>query len=515
MLNDGIRKGLTLCAWLCICPGFANASDNTLPADAWRIPFNVEQRVPSPGGEAHNGPIVQRDIYEFAWQSFIALNWPHRRGSERGEPDREGKLAPIRNDNRPLPAVVWMTYLTPAQVFTDPRGWDVRWTGTGTGGSDPAFLNLQPADYTSSTLATSFAPGINQPYTNANVPTGPVADQNGNYLRFLVTMNRSYFEYVKRFRYYDADVQERAVNNFLEFVATHDHAPEPVIGSGQRARYFQPVPTGLEYYIDDLPVYARQGLVEVKAAWKVLKTSGEHADIPGRFYRRVMQFPLPDGSLSPPRLMGLVGLHIHSVTPFGHLPSTFEQIDNVALIYPDDGPLPLPNHPSLNPGSDGGSPPPYPNGYEVNGASGKAGLIPEPFVNGEALPSRTLRPSVNISRVTPIPDAVEAVNRKYREQLKDTVWRYYQLVGAQNKNLNRGINSHLGPGIAGAQQSNVQNLVNSTLESYTQNGFSCARCHLNAFPLGVPTFPPYEEKFSSLHVMSFLLQTAKSGSSDP
>jgi len=52
------------------------------------------------------------------------------------------------------------------------------------------------------------------------------------------------------------------------------------------------------------------------------------------------------------------------------------------------------------------------------------------------------------------------------------------------------------------------------LESYTQPGFSCARCHINAFPQGVTVFPPYEDYFKELHVMSFLLLSAQP-ESDP
>lgn len=160
-----------------------------------------------------------------------------------------------------------------------------------------------------------------------------------------------------------------------------------------------------------------------------------------------------------------------------------------------------------------GRPARYPNGYEVNGEAGKAGVIPLPYKEGDVLIPKKEREMVNVSRVTPIPREVQRVNHKYQGLLRDSVWSYYQLIGAQNKNL-REPNPHLGPGIPGPQRSNVQNLVNTTLETYTQKGFSCARCHLNAFPHGVRSFPPYENRFEDLHVMSFLLLNAKAGS-DP
>ncbi|MEA3276695.1 MAG: hypothetical protein U9Q81_15655 [Pseudomonadota bacterium] len=143
--------------------------------------------------------------------------------------------------------------------------------------------------------------------------------------------------------------------------------------------------------------------------------------------------------------------------------------------------------------------------------TGQAGIIPAAFVDGDLLPPIDDRKSVNVSRVTPIPRVVRLINLKYQHILKDSVWRYYQLIGTQNANVTEP-NRHLGPGIPGPQHSNVQNLVNSTLESYTQKGFSCARCHINAFRQGVGAFPPFETRFEDLHVMSFLLLNAKSGS---
>jgi len=475
-----------------------------LPDEPWLMPFDVLQKH-RPDVDNPIVPIpTQEEIYDFAWQSFIALNWPYKRDGKRGRPDRSGKLAPIRNNGKPHPPVVWETYMAPGTVFTDPEGWDVKW-------STPDFENdrtglrlLEPPTYNG-----IFAPGINQPYTHANVPTGPVIDQNRNYLRYEVTLNQSFFTYIKQFSYYDADIQKRAVGDYVDFAWTRGTAPTPVSGPHQKAKYFQPLPTGLEFYVDDLRDFAQQGIVEVKAAWKILKTEGENADVPGRYYRSLLRFKRPDGTTTEPLLVGLVGLHIHRVTPFGHLPSTFEHVDNVKLVRKIDDPLFLPATPSLNPGMDSASPPPYPNGYEVGGLSGQAGIIPKAIVNGDPTILVQERKQVNVSRSTPIPEAVQQVNEKYQGMLDDTVWRYYQLIGTQNPNVTIP-NEHLGPGIPGPQYSNVQNLVNTTLESYTQPGNSCAGCHINAFPQGVDTFPPYEPRFRDLHVMSFLLLNAKS-----
>ncbi|WP_226704535.1 hypothetical protein [Microbulbifer elongatus] len=492
-----------------------SASSNGLPRwqTPWLLPFDINHPAyPADPDNYQTPPVSQQDTYDFAWQSFIALNWPWEEGGPGGKPDAQAVLAGIANTTEPHPIVVWESYMDPQTAFTPPQYWPVDW-------GNPEFTELErqpsPPCYSNSYVyGRPFAPGINQPYTNSNVPTGPLVDQNKEYVRVEVTLSQPYFRYIKEFKYYDADNQVIAVNNFIDHANQHGTAPKPAQAPYEDSSKFQPLPTGLEYYLRDLPHYARQGITEVKAAWKVLKTEGPDADIPGRYFRRILQFPQPDGSLSAPTLMGLVGFHIHRVTPFGHLPSTFEHVDNVRLQKRFNDPLPLPAHPALNPGNDGGytsgGAPSYPNGYEVGGKSGEAGLIPATFKLGDALPPKTDIDSVNVSRVTPIPLDVQLTNRKYQWLLRDSVWSYYQLIGTQNKNLVEP-NPHLGPGIPGAQHSSVQNLVNTTLETYTQKGFSCARCHLNAFPHGVTSYPPYEKRFEPLHVMSFLLLNAKSG----
>ncbi|HEC84751.1 MAG TPA: hypothetical protein ENI48_05865, partial [Thioploca sp.] len=91
--------------------------------------------VPPPPPVADNGPWImpgdvknttkatQVDYNDFAYQSFIALNWPAKQGegSNRGEPDTTKKLGAQG-------PVVWMTYKRPSEVFLEnaktPNGWN-------------------------------------------------------------------------------------------------------------------------------------------------------------------------------------------------------------------------------------------------------------------------------------------------------------------------------------------------------------------------------------------------------
>ena len=135
-------------------------------------------------------------------------------------------------------------------------------------------------------------------------------------------------------------------------------------------------------------------------------------------------------------------------------------------------------------------------------------MVPKPIKKGEPLP---IHPDItNIARQVGIPQEVKEINKKWRKRLKGTVWFYYQMIGTQNEHLNFESTPNLGPGVIGAQVSNTRNLINTALESYTQEGWSCALCHQNAFPLGVSLpFPPLEQAFAPLHTISFLLQNAR------
>ena len=337
-----------------------------------------------------------------------------------------------------------------------------------------------------------------------------MTDQKGRYLWYEVGLNQAYYEYVNRFSYWEPDHQVQVVQNYIDYVKNHGVTPpnseNPTTG------YFQALPNGAEGYLAGLPAYARQGIVEWKAAWKVL----DEADIQRRFYRQWGYLMKPDGTCEGPLKLGLAGFHIHRVTPRGgHIGTTFEQVDNVKLqrAYSDrevTGAAPLPAQASLNPGGE--TPPSYANGYEVcdpegrNCQSGKAGLMLAPIKKGQQLPDK--RQITNIVRQVEIPEAVRAANTVWRKKLRGTALFYYQMIGTQNGNIDEP-NDDLGPGVKGAQVSNTTNLINTTLESYTQKGWSCALCHQNATPLGVTyPLPPFSREYDALRTISFLLQQA-------
>jgi len=117
---------------------------------------------------------------------------------------------------------------------------------------------------------------------------------------------------------------------------------------------------------------------------------------------------------------------------------------------------------------------------------------------------------VDVYRVTPIPDGVQAANCKYRQLLRGSVFENYQLIGTQNKHPGATVpqadpanNGHEGP-VTGTY-TNTNNLINAALESYTQANYSCILCHVRARPVGVPEKALEVDDFKTL---TFLLQSA-------
>ena len=463
----------------------------------------------------------QYNLYDFIWRSFIALNWPNVplkiEGSrvvsgERGKPDTSRPLS-VMSGADTLPQTVWETYKAPFEVFppqgNEPEAWNsVR----------PAPPELEERVEGARTLLaypielTGYATDANQPYFYPHV-TGPLYDQDNGLVRYEVAVNRSFFAYVRHFRYYNAAEQIAAVKNYLAGRRDDTAFQRPPFGN----------PAEIAGYLHDLPAYARVGLVDVKAAWRVLDPQKHPVD---RYLHRNMVVGVEDGKPKT-QLMGLVALHILRWTPNGYDPvkgidgafvaSTFEHIDNVATNVAEDGTVVTP---TFNSGQL-----PTPRQLEY----GFEGEIPLEVEGGKPLPKPE---PVGIYRAAAqrLPAAVRRINAHYQTTapVKDSVLRYYHLIGTQNHHQGtidmataegRERNGHQGP-ITGIY-TNANNLVNSALESYTQKNFSCILCHVRARPLGLPAdadtasvFPPAAFEDDHFKILTFLLQSAKMPAAD-
>lgn len=407
----------------------------------------------------------------YMWESFVALNWPNKIGS-RDTPDTKNKTPA---SNAPL---VWETYPQPQEVFLLPDQWK----------NYPDWEDIQdlPAGMTITqikSLCSGFSPerdivlhDINQPNISARSnPVGPLIDQHGRYVRYQVTMNRRFFSYISDNQYYNADIQKAAVR------------------VSQQAQFRQAMKApkdgfiGLPYDDGDNP-----GMVETKAAWRVLDPE---LDDPSRYYTRPAYVLSPNKSecFEAPAGAGLVALHIHRLTRLSHVASTFEQVDNVAILEPD---TPASVHPSFNPGTKYLAQqdiwPPY-------GNRGFSGPLPPVVSAKDELPPIALRQPNNISRAVDIPNAVKAMNREFQNKYKNSVLRYYQMIGVQHARSECTVKftkNFSNPAIwqpSNCPQPNGNRLINAALESYTQlvnpftnqpYNYSCQGCHAHARPCG-------------------------------
>ena len=492
----------------------------------WLLPFE-------PALEA-DPAAQQREYYDFMWRTFIALNWPAEAG-RRGKPDCAGD---VFAEHLETPRV-WETYPGPLEVFLKPEEWDPypTWEQLGSpGGKTLGHHKIPPA-----------AILVNQPGTGNlslvgadDFPTGPLVDRNGRYVVYEVGINRAYFEYIRRFRYYDSESQLRAVEEYLLDPAS--------------PRAFRRPPLGNEPYLLNLPRDARQGMVEVKAAWRDL--DGVPSEHWNRYVRRRVEVELID--VDPPnaveigeRHLGLVALHVLRFTPDGLVAATFEQVDNVEVGHSAPDGL----APSFNSGA-----PPSPLQQRIgfaNQTAARPTKIPPPIspenplrcdavprdraclascADGAACgisPCEPRQPGaepavpcccgaavpVDVYRVSPIPAGIQRVNAEYqarlfRRDLRDPTaagyspLAFYQLIGTQNRHAGDDFsdpetNGHEGPKTG--VYTNANNLINTALESYTQENFSCIGCHVAARPLGVTQASYGVDHFK---ILSFLMRRA-------
>ncbi len=444
-----------------------------------------------------NGFFVNRtdlDYVDYMWESFVALSWPAKSGV-RGQPDTTVNQPAVKS---PL---VWQTYAQPQEALLPPSYWD----------NYPAWDDLPqlPAGMTDKALAklcggydreTEIALyDINQPSESARQgPVAPLQDQFGRYVRYQVTLNKNFFDYLRDNNYYDAKIQSKSVTISQQAQFRLDKNP-PDGG-------FQPLP------IDQVE---KVGMLETKAAWRILDP--EHDD-PKRYYTQKAVVISPDKTTCFRGTAALVAFHIHRNTQLGHVATTFEQVDNVEILEPsNDSNL----KPSFNPGKSNKTQiaiwPPY-------GNRGFNGNLPSVITTKNSLPEIRSRQPVNISRAGSIPLWLQLINKSYQDKYKDSPLKFYQMVNVQH--VDQNCRMKLTDNWAKPQQwspetcptPNIERLINTALESYTQlvdpytnlpKNYSCRSCHSNARPCGILQENENLQTWrSEFQVMSFILGKA-------
>jgi hypothetical protein len=275
---------------------------------------------------------------DFAWQEFIALNWPATK--QTGQPGQRDTPASTCRFGDPAcdGPLVWETFRGKVETFpgnasifkyAPPPGYPGP-KGDPSLGYDslPAYIYNTPISACDANQADDSVPWVNLDETDQitldNMYAG-VIDANsspGNsspqLIRFLAKSNRSQYVYVASNssatdpnKQWWASIPQDVVNRTKDYLEKNQASP----------------PSNSSNYVS-LP----NGTIEVKAAWRPLNASEASS---GRFHvQRVRFYELgSDGSSRCFRdaIWGLVALHIIQKTPSApyFIYATFEQADNI------------------------------------------------------------------------------------------------------------------------------------------------------------------------------------------
>ncbi len=300
---------------------------------------------------------------DYSWRAFLAMVWP-------AAPGRRGAA----NANKPVGAAgprVFETLKSLWEVFHEDGSAPV----SDFNAYDNAAHNACKVQPQFGDLVLASFSGIDDiGQAGAGELDGPLAAQNGRYVRYQTLYNRAAFDFIVRHRYY-------LRSNLPKVPSPRPNTP-----------------------VMEFPI----GSLVVKAAW--LDMAGFPAGQVKRYYTRGAMVRDPGTGACSRVTVGLVGLHIVRKTPSRPqwIWSSYEQIDSVPPSRFGD-PVKFTFH-------DGGKAPmPAENPLSL------APLAPEPVT-----PFNVERPF--FARVHP---KTELTNYQYQELLKDTVWQYYAIVVTQ------------------------------------------------------------------------------------
>jgi hypothetical protein len=363
-------------------------------------------------------PITYFDDY--SWRAFLAMVWPAAPG-KRGVADaRQTVGAPgprVFETLKPLWEVFHSDGSAPARDF---QVYDAgKFNACGV---KPAFGDVVLASFN----------GIDDiGQAGSGELAGPLAAQNGRYVRYQTLYNQTAFDFIVKNGYY---LRSKLPN-----------VPSP-----------RPVTPVMEFPM---------GSVIVKAAW--LDMAGFPAEQVKRYYTRTATVRDAGSGTCARVTVGLVGLHIIQKTPSRPqwIWSSYEQIDNVPpsrfgervkFTFHDGGAAKMPAENPLS----------------------IAPLAPEPVKPFNV--ERPFRAGVH--------PKTELANYQYQELLKGTVWEYYGIVVTQWPRLEgnqavpvpasqNGDITHTFPG-----EGAFSAFANTAMETFDQGRpqLGCMSCHNQA-----------------------------------
>lgn len=384
----------------------------------------------------------QSQVDCFAWQEFIALNWPVNPNGYFGEPGNYS-------------LVTWETYM-PKNVMFQPGGvpppkWGTLVSPQYAAKFKSQRLLMNPSQTKLLTYTRKFAEvdSIGGFDPDQAAPSGKpswLGAQNKTNVWYEIMLNKDYYDFVTKTGYYNAITQHDSVKNGI--------------------------PLNFPAGVYNGPV----GAIELKAAWMEV----DNIKSPKWQRYKLSKAVVYDSTTQKLRetMVALVGLHILHKTQ--NQPTwvwaTFEQTDNV-------------------PNVEGETPPPFGyNFYNSNcttqqvplSGGGTATVVctantspPYYLSQAGAVPIQVTRTNkLDTEDAVPVNDSMQNNIRKFYPK---SVFQYYQLVDViwsqqlqpdATKPIQRPF-----PLNTSAMQSGAVIVANTTLESYVQNSNTCFSCH--------------------------------------
>lgn len=382
----------------------------------------------------------------FAWQEFIALNWPVNTASSFGTPGDMGQ-------------VQWETYMPRNVLFPEngvsPPAWGTLVSDTYAKKFKTKKLLFDKQKTKLLTFSSKVTENVSASSLSPNqaAPGGPnwLGAQNGTNLWYEVLLNQDYYNFIVNKGYYNAKTQHDSVKagTMIDF------------------------PSG---------VYnGAVGAIELKAAWMEVTNPSSAQWNRYKLSAATVMDPIT-GALRT-TTVALVGLHILHKTQSQPtwIWATFEQVDNV--------PAPTVVAPSY--------------GYNLYSASAKTQtlMVKNPSGQGsDTMVTVTNAPNTPppyyLWQAKPVPiqctrvNAIDPINAAPINALMqaninslypNSVWQYYQLVDViwsnivqparvQPDTIPRSLN------LAGMNPVNAI-VANTSMETYVQNKNTCFSCH--------------------------------------
>ncbi len=300
------------------------------PASCGPVTFSIDPTSSPwlPPTDIKNGAASAslQDAGVFAWQEFIALNWPAvPQTGQLNTRDQPDSTVPFGNSTGPL---VWHTYRHKAEIFPgtgQPHGYPGSTASTYYGYDDPPqyiYANgAIPPFATPSPGATPATPWINLDEQSeigldtmyAGTLTSANAPFPAQQILFLAKANRAEYTYVAANKWWDGSAPGAATAAYIAQAAASPQS------------YAEPSPGSSQY------VAFPNNTIEVKSAWRQL-TAKEASS--GRFYTTTVRFYNNNASMQVgyiDAVWGLVALHIIQKTPSApyFIYATFSQADNI------------------------------------------------------------------------------------------------------------------------------------------------------------------------------------------